>query len=76
MNNQLFDYKEWCPIAGVARIQFENCILKVPIGTHRIGDRITAIEVDYESGTLSILDENWNYLEKYQLRIALEEIIP
>jgi hypothetical protein len=53
MEKHLFDWKDWDDLDAM-EFAFTNCILKVDIGSHKAGDEIPCITMNYENGTMGL----------------------
>jgi len=56
MEKNLFDWSAW-DLLGDTLLQFYGCKLKVPIGEFKVGDTVPIILVDFEHGTIQLLEK-------------------
>lgn len=71
MINQLFSWDDWADIS-TTMTQYDDCVLKVPIGKYPAGARIAHINVDTRVGKLEICDpKTTRPIAKYPLLLTV-----
>lgn len=72
MEREFFTWQGWDPL-DTASLAFYDCKLVKDIGTHKVGEQFKVIEVDFQRGKLSLLSQNGDVIDEYNLGLMIKE---
>jgi len=70
--NQIFSWEEWEEISTMC-FQFENVVLKIPVGEFKIGERFERVFIDYENSMINLYPTNNGKEYAYMLHPVIGE---
>lgn len=72
MERQLFDWESQDQVSDAAWC-FQNCVLKVQVAHHKIGEEISAITIDFSYGTMTFHHDEENSDENFVLLLTVKQ---
>jgi hypothetical protein len=71
MEQEFFTWTGWDQ-QDTSCLAFYNCTLIKDIGTHKVGEHFKVIDVDYEKGKLTLVDQSGETIDEYDIGLVIK----